>query len=96
MITIDVSFISLKKIVPAVIGLVRKGGHVIALIKPQFEVGRYNVGKGGIVKDDNRIKAVVKDIREFGEGLGLKALDIIEAPREKERKNREYLIIWEK
>jgi 23S rRNA (cytidine1920-2'-O)/16S rRNA (cytidine1409-2'-O)-methyltransferase len=96
MITIDVSFISLKKIVPAVIGLVRKAGHVIALIKPQFEVGRYNVGKGGIVKDDNRIKAVVEDISEFGEGLGLKALDIIEAPREKERKNREYLIIWEK
>ncbi len=95
-ITIDVSFISLKKIIPAVTGLVRKGGYIISLVKPQFEVGRYNVGKGGIVKDDDRIKAVIQDIREFGEGLGLTALKIIEAPREKERKNKEYFIIWEK
>mgnify|MGYP001250124577 FL=1 len=96
MITIDVSFISLKKIIPAVVGLVRKGGYVFSLVKPQFEVGRYNVGKGGIVKDDERIKAVIDDIREFGEGLGIKALKIIEVPREKERKNKEYFIVWEK
>ena len=96
MITIDVSFISLKKIIPAVVGLVRKGGYVFSLVKPQFEVGRYNVGKGGIVKDDERIKAVIDDIREFGEGLGIKALKIIEVPREKERKNKEYFMVWEK
>ncbi|MBP1750398.1 MAG: hemolysin [Deltaproteobacteria bacterium] len=95
-ITIDVSFISLKKIIPAVIDLVRKGGYVFSLVKPQFEVGRYNVGKGGIVKDDDRIKAVIQDIREFGEGLGIQALKIIEAPRDKERKNKEYFIVWEK
>ncbi len=95
-ITIDVSFISLKKIIPAVTGLVRKGGYIFSLVKPQFEVGRYNVGKGGIVKDDDRIRAVIQDIKEFGEGLGMMALKIIESPREKERKNKEYFIIWEK
>ena len=95
-ITIDVSFISLKKIIPAVTGLVRKGGYIFSLVKPQFEVGRYNVGKGGIVKDEDRIKAVIQDIKEFGEGLGMTALTIIESPREKERKNKEYFIIWEK
>lgn len=95
-ITIDVSFISLKKIIPAVIGLARKGGYIFSLVKPQFEVGRYNVGKGGIVKDDERIKAVIEDIREFGEGLGMKALKVLEVPREKERKNKEYFIVWEK
>lgn len=94
-ITIDVSFISLKKIIPSVIGLVGKGGHIFSLVKPQFEVGRYNVGKGGIVKDDERIRAVIEDIRGFGEGLGLKALSVVEVPREKERKNKEYFIVWE-
>ena len=48
------------------------------------------------MKDDERIKAVIDDIREFGEGLGIKALKIIEVPREKERKNKEYFIVWEK
>ena len=95
-ITIDVSFISLKKIIPAVAGLARKGGYIFSLVKPQFEVGRYNVGKGGIVKDEERIGAVIDDIREFGKGSGLKALTTIEAPREKERKNKEYFIVWEK
>lgn len=95
-VTIDVSFISLKKIIPPVTALVRDGGYIISLVKPQFEVGRYNVGKGGIVKDDGRIGAVMEDIRQFGEGLGLCALKTVEAPREKERKNKEYFIIWEK
>lgn len=95
-VTIDVSFISLKKIIPAVTGLVREGGSIISLVKPQFEVGRYNVGKGGIVKDGRQIEAVMEDIRRFGEGLGLLALKTVEAPREKERKNREYFILWEK
>ncbi|MHB8111194.1 MAG: TlyA family RNA methyltransferase [Syntrophorhabdaceae bacterium] len=95
-ITIDVSFISLKKILPAAAGLLKVGGHIISLVKPQFEVGRYNVGKGGIVKDTGKIEAVIEDIRNFGPEVGLTALKTIEAPREKERKNREYFILWEK
>lgn len=93
---IDVSFISLKKIIPAVTDLTRDGGYIFSLVKPQFEVGRYNVGKGGIVKDDGRIEDVIRDMRQFGEGLGLHALKTVEAPRDRERKNREFFILWEK
>lgn len=95
-ITVDVSFISLKKILPAAVGLLGQRGHIISLVKPQFEVGRYNVGKGGIVKDREKIEEVLSDIREFGETLGVKSVQTVEAPREKERKNREYFILWER
>ncbi len=95
-ITVDVSFISLKKIIPAALPLLAPGGFLITLVKPQFEVGRYLVGKGGIVKDEERIKAVIDDMKQFGEECGLRARDIREAPREKRRKNKEYFILWEK
>ena len=95
-ITVDVSFISLKKIIPALLPLLAPGGFLVTLVKPQFEVGRYQVGKGGIVKDEERIKAVIDDIRQFGEQSGLRARGIVEAPREKRRKNKEYFILWEK
>jgi len=95
-ITVDVSFISLKKIIPAAVPLLAPKGLLITLVKPQFEVGRYQVGKGGIVRDGERIKAVLDDMRRFGEGLGLRAANIAEAPRERERKNREYFILWER
>ncbi len=90
------SFISLKKILPAAAGVLGKEGHIVSLVKPQFEVGRYNVGKGGIVKDSGRIEFVLVDIRQFGGTLGLDAIETVEAPREKEKKNREYFILWEK
>ena len=93
-ITVDVSFISLKKIIPAALPLLAPEGVLITLVKPQFEVGRYQVGKGGIVRDGERIKAVLDDMRAFGEEHGLRALDVAEAPRERERKNREYFILW--
>jgi 23S rRNA (cytidine1920-2'-O)/16S rRNA (cytidine1409-2'-O)-methyltransferase len=94
-ITVDVSFISLKKIVPAALPLLKHEGSLITLVKPQFEVGRYQVGKGGIVKDEEKIRAVIEDIKAFGQGLGLHPKSIAEAPRGKERKNREYFILWE-
>ncbi len=94
-ITIDVSFISLKKILPSAIQFLSRTGYMISLVKPQFEVGRFQVGKGGIVKDAMRIEEVLKDIRHFGESLNLKIIYTIESPREKERKNREFFIVWE-
>jgi 23S rRNA (cytidine1920-2'-O)/16S rRNA (cytidine1409-2'-O)-methyltransferase len=94
-ITIDVSFISLKKILPVAVVLLAGGGKIISLVKPQFEVGRYQVGKGGIVKDTARIEGVLNDILAYGPIVGLKALGTIEAPREKEKKNKEYFILWE-
>jgi 23S rRNA (cytidine1920-2'-O)/16S rRNA (cytidine1409-2'-O)-methyltransferase len=94
-ITIDVSFISLKKILPAAVQFIKDNGHIISLIKPQFEVGRFDVGKGGIVRNIEKIAAVIADIKAFGTTLGVEATDIIESPREKEKKNREYFALWE-
>ena len=74
---------------------IKDDGHIISLVKPQFEVGRFEVGKGGIVKSAEKIKEVIRDIKAFGQTLGIEAIDVIESPREKEKKNREYLILWE-
>lgn len=95
-ITIDVSFISLKKIIPPAIGLLAAEGRLITLVKPQFEVGRYQVGKGGIVRSEERIKTVLDDIQEFGAEIGLRPQGVTEAPRERDRKNHEYFILWER
>ncbi|MCX5807320.1 MAG: TlyA family RNA methyltransferase [Proteobacteria bacterium] len=94
-ITIDVSFISLKIILPVTIPLLKNNGHIVSLVKPQFEVGRFEVGKGGIVKDVEKINKAIEDIKSCGRELGLKPVKEIEAPRGKERKNREYFILWE-
>jgi 23S rRNA (cytidine1920-2'-O)/16S rRNA (cytidine1409-2'-O)-methyltransferase len=94
-ITIDVSFISLKKILPAVIPLMDEGACIISLVKPQFEVGRYDVGKGGIVKDEQKIRRAIDEVKDSGRVLGLMPKKEIESPREKERKNREYFVLWE-
>lgn len=94
--TIDVSFISLKKILPAVIQVVSPGGKIIALVKPQFEAKRNEVKRGGIVKDPEVQKRVLEEMKIFGESIGLKFLSYTQAPKEKERKNTEYFILWEK
>lgn len=94
--TIDVSFISLKKILPAVLAVVRPGGHIIALVKPQFEARRHEVKRGGIVKDPEVLKRVLEEIKNFGEDLGLKFISSSEAPKERERKNTEYFVLWER
>ena len=94
LITIDVSFISLKKILPAAVSLLRAGGLLVTLFKPQFEVGRYDVGKGGIVKDAEKVEKTIHDMEDFGRGLGLDPRATAEAPRDKEKKNREYFILW--
>jgi 23S rRNA (cytidine1920-2'-O)/16S rRNA (cytidine1409-2'-O)-methyltransferase len=95
-ITVDVSFISLKKIIPSLVGFLSSGGALVTLVKPQFEVGRYEVGKGGIVKSGERIEAVLEDIKSFGTQVGLRAVNIAEAPRDRDRKNREFFIQWAK
>lgn len=95
MITVDVSFISLKKILPALVPFLNEGGQIVSLVKPQFEVGRYDVGKGGIVKDVQKIRGVLDDIKAFGTTLGIVPVGEVEAPREKDKKNREYFVVWE-
>jgi 23S rRNA (cytidine1920-2'-O)/16S rRNA (cytidine1409-2'-O)-methyltransferase len=93
-ITVDVSFISLKKIIPALTPMLKPDGYLLSLVKPQFEVGRYEVGKGGIVRSLEKIERVLEEIRTFGRDCGLRPRATIEAPRDRERKNREYFILW--
>jgi len=89
---IDASFISLDKVLPATLALLSEGGEVVALIKPQFEVGRGEVGKGGVVRDAGKHEMVVAKVRETAEALGCRVLGVTESPILGPKGNREFLI----
>jgi len=91
-ITIDVSFISLKYILPVLPPLRRPGADVVALVKPQFEAGRAEVGKGGIVRDEAVQQRVVGEISAAANALGLTREATIESPIAGMEGNREFLI----
>ena len=91
-VVIDVSFISLTMIIPPALALLRPGGVLIALIKPQFEVGKGEVGKGGIVRDEAKHREVVDKITEFVKSLGVGVLGVIPSPIEGAEGNKEFLI----
>lgn len=88
--SIDVSFISLKLILPAVVKFLR--GELVALIKPQFEVGKHDVGKGGIVRDVEKRQAVVDSVVEFAREIGFEVKDVIESPIKGAEGNVEFLM----
>ena len=90
--TIDVSFISLKLILPAVIKTLDDAADCIALIKPQFEVGKGEVGKGGIVKDPTKHRRVVDDITRAAAATGFHPAGVIESPILGAEGNKEFLI----
>jgi 23S rRNA (cytidine1920-2'-O)/16S rRNA (cytidine1409-2'-O)-methyltransferase len=89
---IDVSFISLKLVLPIVKTLLKEKGEIIALIKPQFEVGKGEVGKGGIVKEKEKHERVILDIKSFAVDLGFKVLGLTESPIQGQKGNVEFLI----
>ena len=91
-ISIDVSFISLRLILPAVVPLLSEHGRIVALIKPQFEVGKGDVGKGGIVRDVEKRREVVDGISSFVLGLGLEVVSVMESPIKGAEGNVEFLI----
>ena len=93
---IDVSFISLSKVVPHVLGFLSDKGELVALIKPQFEVGKGQVGRGGIVKDEEKRAAVVERIRAEFESLALNVQGVIPSPITGQKGNVEYLIYCRK
>jgi 23S rRNA (cytidine1920-2'-O)/16S rRNA (cytidine1409-2'-O)-methyltransferase len=95
LVTADVSFISLTKILPVVPPLLRAPAFVITLIKPQFEVGRGEVGKGGRVRDEAAQRRVVEEITSFAAGLGMRALGVIDSPILGADGNREFLACFE-
>ena len=92
LVTIDTSFISLRIVVPAALPFLRRRGDILALIKPQFEVGRGRVGRGGVVRDAALHQAVIADLTRFCEGLGLTAVAVIPSPILGPKGNREFII----
>lgn len=96
LILIDTSFISIEKYLPHLLGFLRKGGTIISLIKPQFEVGKGEVGKGGVVKDPGLHQKVIERISQFSRGLGLKVLRVIESSLLGPKGNKEFFIYLKK
>ncbi len=94
LVTVDVSFISLTKILPAVVPLLLNNGRIIALIKPQFEVGKGEVGKGGIVKDPLQHQRVIGEVNTLAQSLGLKVISVIESPITGADGNIEFLALY--
>jgi 23S rRNA (cytidine1920-2'-O)/16S rRNA (cytidine1409-2'-O)-methyltransferase len=89
---IDVSFISLRLVLPRMTEFVRPSGWIIALVKPQFEVGRGLVGRGGVVRDPVLHERAVQDVTTAAAALGLHCVRTIVSPIEGRDGNREYLI----
>ena len=89
---VDVSFISLKLVLPAVKPRVRPGGAIVALVKPQFEAGRGEVPRGGVVRSEETRRRVVKEIEEAGPALGLAVLGVVPSPIAGARGNAEFLV----
>ena len=93
LVTIDASFISLTKILPAAVQLLRPGGELIALIKPQFEAGRADVGKGGVVRDTGVHERVQAEVIDFAtRTLGLQLVGRCESPLLGPAGNKEFLV----
>jgi 23S rRNA (cytidine1920-2'-O)/16S rRNA (cytidine1409-2'-O)-methyltransferase len=92
----DVSFISATKVMPAVIPLLTTEALLVTLIKPQFEVGRGEVGRGGIVSDPLKHARVIKEVNEAALSLGLKLRGVIESPLRGADGNLEFLALYEK
>jgi 23S rRNA (cytidine1920-2'-O)/16S rRNA (cytidine1409-2'-O)-methyltransferase len=90
---IDASFISLAKVLPATAGLLRRGGRIIALIKPQFEVGKGEVGKGGIVRDPLGWEKAIDGVRRVAREIGLVDGGLCESPITGADGNKEFLIL---
>jgi 23S rRNA (cytidine1920-2'-O)/16S rRNA (cytidine1409-2'-O)-methyltransferase len=92
LITIDVSFISLKIVVPAILPFLKKDGKILALIKPQFEVGKNLVGKGGVVRNSNLHQSVIDELSDFFLGLGFKCDRVVPSPILGPKGNKEFMI----
>lgn len=90
--TVDVSFISLKTVMPRIVEFIKLGGAIVALIKPQFEVRRGDVGKGGVVRDEKKRIEAVRAVEENMKSLGLSVVGVMESPVRGPKGNIEYLI----
>jgi 23S rRNA (cytidine1920-2'-O)/16S rRNA (cytidine1409-2'-O)-methyltransferase len=91
----DVSFISATKVLPAIVPLLTEHGRLLLLIKPQFEVGRSEVGSGGIVRDPDKRARVVYEVNQAAALLGLQDVGVIESPIQGAEGNVEFLAFYE-
>src|ERR1051326_2591013 len=96
LVTIDVAFISATMILPAVFGLLTERGRILTLIKPQFEVGKGGVGKGGIVKEPAKRQRVIRAVNDTAVTLGLRIAGVIESPLKGAEGNIEFLALYER
>jgi 23S rRNA (cytidine1920-2'-O)/16S rRNA (cytidine1409-2'-O)-methyltransferase len=92
LILIDVSFISLTKVLPKCLEFLDAKGEILALIKPQFEVGKGMVEKGGVIRDASKRRDAVENIRTFAETIGMECIGIFESPVHGQKGNIEYFI----
>ncbi len=91
-VTVDVSFISLKLVMPVVVKLIPEAAVILALVKPQFEVGKGEVGKKGVVRDPAIHKRVVDEIAEFARGLNFEIMGTCESPITGPAGNKEFFL----
>ncbi len=91
---VDVSFISLRLVLPRLVPLLRPSARVIALVKPQFEVGKGRVGKGGVVRDPALHVESVEAVRAAAGGLGWVELGFVDSPLLGPKGNREFFLAW--
>ena len=96
LVVMDVSFISVTKIIPVLSPLLKDEGRVIILIKPQFEVGKGEVGKGGIVREPEKHERVVNEVNASAKEHGLSPIGVIDSPITGAEGNKEFLGLYEK
>lgn len=92
LVTLDLSFISLLKVMDAVLAVLKEGGMLIALIKPQFEAQRHEVGRGGIIKDSAIHTAVIERVTQGLVEYGFVVKGVVESPIEGSMGNKEFLV----
>jgi 23S rRNA (cytidine1920-2'-O)/16S rRNA (cytidine1409-2'-O)-methyltransferase len=92
LVTADLSFISLRLVLPAIRAVLRPGGEAVLLVKPQFEVGRGEVGRGGVVRDEAKRRAALEAVAEAARRLGFEVLGSAESPLPGPAGNREWLL----
>ena len=95
-VTADVSFISLTQVIPGVAEFLKDGGEILALVKPQFEVGKGEVGKGGIVREEEKRLQAVESVKISLEDTGLQTAGMFQSPVTGQKGNIEYFLYMKK
>jgi 23S rRNA (cytidine1920-2'-O)/16S rRNA (cytidine1409-2'-O)-methyltransferase len=93
---VDVSFISLRLVLPKLAALLASGAKIVALVKPQFEVGKGKVGRGGVVRDPALHAEAIEGVRDRAAELGFVERGFVESPLRGPQGNREFFLAWER